>query len=96
MAAHVRAWERFELWIASNNIPMFPMSLDKVLKYALYLDGRECGPTVIPSLRSSIRWVTARLAIDCPNLDDPLLVALQAGQVAQRGGPNTHGGHPLS
>ena len=84
MAAHVRAWERFELWIASNNIPMFPLSLDKVLKYALYLDGRECGSTVIPSLRSSIRWVTARLAIDCPNLDDPLLVALQKEVVTKR------------
>ena len=84
MAAHVRAWERFELWIVANHLTMFPLSLDKVLKYALYLDSRECGPTVIPTLRSSIRWVASRLAIDCPNLDDPLLVALQKEVVNKR------------
>ena len=78
MRAHVGAWERFELWIVST------LSLEKVLKYVLFLDTRECGPTVIPSLRSSIRWVTSRLAIDCPNLDDPKLLALQAEVVTKR------------
>ena len=65
-------------------MPVFPLSIEKVLKYALFLDGRECGPTVVPSLRSSIRWVTSRLAIDCPDLDDPQLIALQKEIVQRR------------
>lgn len=77
-------WERFELWIVSQSIDVFPPSLEKVLKYALFLDSRECGPTVIPSLRLSIRWVTSRLAIDCPNLDAPQILAPQKEVVAKR------------
>ena len=35
-------------------------------------------------LRSSLRWVTSRLAIECPNLDDPQLLALQKEVVLKR------------
>ena len=84
MKAHIGAWDRFELWVVSKSLPVFPLSLEKVLKYALDLDARDCGPTVIPSLRSSLRWVTGRLAIQCLDLDDPQLLALQKEVVTKR------------
>ena len=84
MSAHVRMSERWELWAASVGVSLYPLSLDKVLKYCLWLDQHECGPTVIPSVRSSIRWVSSRLAIDCPDLDDAKLVALQKEVVLNR------------
>ena len=84
MSAHVRVWERWELWAASVGLSLYPLSLDKVLKYCLWLDQQECGPTVIPSVRSSIRWVSSRLAIECPDLDDAQLVALQKEVVLNR------------
>ena len=43
-----------------------------------------CGPTVLPSLKTSIKWVAARLAMEVPNLDDRRLRALQEKIVADR------------
>ena len=84
MSAYVRSWERFELWAASSNFSLFPLSVDKILKYCLWLDDRECGPSVIPSFRSAARWITSRLAIECPDLEDTQLVALQRSVVEKR------------
>ena len=84
MSSHVRMWERFELWASWAGVDLFPLSIDKVLKYCLYLDQLECGSTVIPSARSSIRRVCSRLAVDCPDLDDASLLALQKEVVAKR------------
>ena len=84
MSAYVRSWERFELWAASSSVSLFPLSVDKVRKYCLWLDDRECGPSVIPSFRSAVRWITSRLAMECPDLDDAQLVALQKSVVEKR------------
>ena len=84
MIAHVRAVERFEHWAAFSDIELFPLSVEKILKYALYLDARFCGPTVIPSLKTSLKWVAARLVMELPNLDDRRLRALQEKVVADR------------
>ena len=84
MAAHISTWERFEEWLLGEGIPVFPLSSDMILKYALFLDQRECGPTVVPSLRTAIRWVTSKLAIDCPDLAHAALLAVQAEIVQKR------------
>ena len=84
MAAHISTWERFEEWLLGEGIHVFPLSSDKILKYALFLDQRECGPTVVPSLRTAIRWVTSKLAIDCPDLAHAALLAVQAEIVQKR------------
>ena len=46
MRAHVGAWDRFELWALAKSVSVFPLSIEKVLKYALFLDDKECGPSV--------------------------------------------------
>ena len=63
---------------------MFPLSDDLLLKYALALDERECGPTVLPSFRTSVKWVTSKLAIPCPDLSNPALLAVQADIINKR------------
>ena len=84
MAVHISTWERFDEWLTGEGIPLFPLSSDKVLKYALDLDRRECGPTVVPSLRTAIKWVTSKLAIECPDMSNSALLALQAEVIQKR------------
>ena len=84
MAAHIRAFEKFEMWAEFEDITLFPITIEKVLKYALRLDQRECGPSVIPALRSSLKWVAARLALDLPDLQDMRLKALQDKVISSR------------
>ena len=84
MAVHISAWERFENWALANDLEVFPLSLDLFLKYALALDARECGPTVLPSFRTSVKWVTSKLAIPCPDLSDPKLIAVQNEIIKKR------------
>ena len=84
MIAHVRAVERYEHWAAFSEIEAFSLAVEKILKYALHLDSRFCGPTVIPSFKTSLKWVAARLVMDLPNLDDRRLRALQEKVVADR------------
>lgn len=84
MAAHVRAFERFELWADSIDAFVFPLTVDKILKYALRLDSRECGPSVIPAFKTSVKWVAARLALELPDLGDLRLKAIQDKVVADR------------
>ncbi len=84
MSAHIRAFEKFEMWASFEDISLFPITVDKVLKYALRLDQRECGPSVIPALRSSLRWVAARLALELPDLQDMRLKALQDKVISSR------------
>ena len=38
MTAHVRAVERYEHWAAFSDLEAFPLTVDKILKYALHLD----------------------------------------------------------
>eukprot|EP00435_Cladocopium_sp_Y103_P006567 s2945_g2.t1 len=84
MQAHISAWERFDDWAASEGIDLFPLSSDKILKYALALDQRECGPSVLPSFRTSVKWVTSKLAIDCPDMAHPALLAVQDEIIKKR------------
>ena len=56
----------------------------KVLKYALRLDQRECGPSVIPAFWSALKWVAARLALELPDLQDMRLKALQDRVISNR------------
>ena len=84
MAAHIRSFERVEMWMDFNSIPMYPLTIDKILKYALSLDQRECGPSVIPSLRTALKWVASRLALSLPDLDDRRLRSLQESVVVKR------------
>eukprot|EP00435_Cladocopium_sp_Y103_P002058 s5775_g1.t1 len=84
MAAHISAWERFEDWATSEGFSVFPLTSDLLLKYALVLDDRECGPTVVPSFRTAVRWVTSKLAISCPDLAHPGLIAVQNEIIKKR------------
>eukprot|EP00435_Cladocopium_sp_Y103_P037194 s1930_g9.t2 len=84
MAAHISAWERFEDWATSEGFSVFPLTSDLLLKYALVLDDRECGPTVVPSFRTAVRWVTSKLAINCPDLAHPGLIAVQNEIIKKR------------
>ena len=84
MAAHIRGFERFEIFMNMQGLGMYPITIDKVLKYALELDHRECGQSVIPAFKTAIKWVTSGLAIDIPELDDRRLRSLQESVVAKR------------
>ena len=84
MSAHITAWERFEEWATSIGQDVFPLTHDLLLKYALALDERECGPTVLPSFRTSVKWVTSKLAIECPDLAHPAILAVQSEIINKR------------
>lgn len=84
MAVHIKCFEKFEKWVIDHGLDLYPLSADKVLKYALHLAQQECGPSVLPSVRMSIRWVTSRLDIDCPDLEDSRLMALVQKVVTDR------------
>ena len=84
IASYVRIFEKFETWLNKVGVPVFPLTTPKVVKYMLFLDDHECGPTVIPTLRTAIKWITSRLVIDCPDLDEPSLLALQQEVITKR------------
>ena len=84
MSAHVRAFERFEHWALAQSIALYPLTVDKILKYCLALDQRECGSSVVPAFKTSVKWVASRLAIDLPDMDDQRLKAIQDQIVSAR------------
>ena len=84
MATHVSNWERFAEWAEARQIEVFPLTSAKLIQYALFLDSKECGPSVIPSFRTSVKWVTSKLAIECPDVDHQGLLALQAEVIGKR------------
>ena len=84
MAAHVKTFERFERWASTLDGSFYPLTIDKVLKYGLFLNARECGPSVLPTFRAAVKWVCARLAIDPPSFEDHRFLALQATVMADR------------
>ena len=77
MANHIRRFEKFERWAQRVGIDFYLLSDDKILKYAIDLDSRECGPTVLPSLRMAIRWVAFRINLELPSIDAQALKALE-------------------
>lgn len=84
MEVHVRAFEKFEQWSACNYSELYPLTIDRVLKYCINLDQKECGPSVIPAFKISLKWVASRLAIDLPDLDDRRLRSIQESVVVNR------------
>ena len=84
MAAHIRSFERFEIFLSMQGTACYPISIDKVLKYTLDLDKRDCGQSVIPAFKTALKWVASRLAIDLPDLDDRRLRSLQESVVVKR------------
>jgi hypothetical protein len=101
MSAHIRAFEKFEHWAAASSVVLYPLTVDKILKYCLILDQRECGPSVVPAFKTSVKWVASRLAIDLPDLDDQRLKAIQDQIVSARAttlkeNPDRSGVHPRS
>ena len=84
MAAHIQTFERFEKWASAIQLELYPLNVDKILKYGVFLDDRECGPSVLPNFRAGVRWVCNRLAIDPPNFEDARFVALQNKVIADR------------
>ena len=68
----------------SKDLVLYPLDHNKLLQYAMFLDRNECGPSVLPTFRSSVKWITAKLAIECPDVDHPALLALQAEIITKR------------
>ena len=84
LAVHVRHYERFQQFAVDNKLVVYPLSLEAVLKYCLWLYSKNCGPTVIPSARAAISWVGRRLRLDVPDLADPQLTALEEKCISER------------
>eukprot|EP00435_Cladocopium_sp_Y103_P026591 s1365_g6.t1 len=84
MAVHVSNWERFAEWAESREIELHPVTSAKLIQYALHLDKNECGPSVIPTFRTSVKWVTSKLAIECPDVDHAGLLAIQSEVISKR------------
>ncbi|CAE7794667.1 unnamed protein product [Symbiodinium sp. CCMP2592] len=80
-------FEKFELWARHVPLPLYPISDDKILKYAMELDSRECGPTVLPSLRMALKWVAFRINLKLPSIETAELKALEKEIFTQRGRP---------
>ena len=87
MANHIRRFEKFGRWAHRSGIDFYPITDDKVLKYAMDLDARDCGPTVLPSLRTAIRWVAFRVNFKIPSIDTAAMKALEKDVFTKRGKP---------
>ena len=87
MANHIRRFEKFERWAHRSGIDFYPITDDKVLKNAMDLDARDCGPTVLPSLRTAIRWVAFRVNFKIPSIDTAAMKALEKDVFTKRGKP---------
>ena len=61
MAVHPRHIERFRQWAVDQSLVFYPITIDLLLKYLLWLDCRGCGPTVIPSVKAALTWVGSRI-----------------------------------
>ena len=72
---------------SKRQVPLYPITIDKVVKYGLYLDEGKCGPTALPSLRSSLKWVAFRTGIEIPSLNEALNIALEKKVFSERGKP---------
>ena len=84
---YIRKFEKMEMWAANSSFALYPFSDDKFLKYCLVLDAKECGPTVIPSLRTAIRWVAFKVNLEIPSLDTAAVEALEKAVCDKRGKP---------
>jgi len=84
LAVHVRHFERLQQFAVDKGLQLYPLSVDLILKYGLWLYNRNCGPTVIPSVRAAVSWVGRRLRIDLPQLADAQILALEDRCIQER------------
>ena len=84
LAVHVRLFERFREWVGSVHLQLYPLDLQVLLKYALWLYNRGCGPTVLPSVRAAVSWVARRLRLVLPPLNDAALTAFEEMCISER------------
>ena len=84
---HVRAWERLEQWAEDDHASdlLYPPSPALMLAYAIHLHRQECGPSVIPALRSSVKWICRRLAMPTPDLNSVEFNAIEERVIVERG-----------
>ena len=87
MSNYIRKFEKLEGWCARSSLPLYPFTDDKFLKYCLFLDAKECGPSVIPSVRTALRWVAFRINLEIPSLDGAAIKALEKAVFDKRGKP---------
>ena len=65
-------------------LQLYPLDLQVLLKYDLWLYDRGCGPTVLPSVRAAVSWVARRLRLALPPLNDAALTALEDNCSSER------------
>jgi hypothetical protein len=86
LEVHVRHFERFVAFCKDRNVTIFPITMDAMIKYAMFLDERSCGPTVIPSFKAAVVFVAGRLKIEVPDwAKDARLKALTERVIELRG-----------
>ncbi|CAE7906322.1 unnamed protein product, partial [Symbiodinium necroappetens] len=85
LSAEERA--RLRLLVFTSGLAFYPITDDLILKYAMELDTRECGPTVVPSLRTALKWVAFRTHIKIPSVETPEIKALEKKIFTERGKP---------
>ena len=84
LAIHIRHFERFRERVISSGLQLYPLDLQVLLKYDLWLYDRGCGPTVLPSVRAAVSWVARRLRLALPPLNDAALRALEDNCSSER------------
>ena len=82
-----RTWYDRELLEGSIPDPFYPIRIAPMAKYLLYRHNEDCGPSVPDAFRDTIRFITTRLKIDCPDLADQNLLAIRDEVIHQRGRP---------
>ena len=92
MESHIRRWEKLEAWAVAeaNGILLF---IDELLKHAIALDAKDCGPTVIPSIRTAVKWVYQALH-EAARHEGSTNAWTCAGAVLKRGGRHSYRGGP--
>ena len=85
LQVHVRHWERFEEWARGEGVALYPLCLDLMIKYVMFLMAKLCGPTVIPSFLTAVNFVGYRLAIEIPDTKDVKIKALVDQVIRERG-----------
>ena len=87
MSNYIRKFEKLEGWFARSSLPLYPFTDDKFLKYCLFLDAKECGPSVILSVRTALRWVAFRINLEIPSLDGAAIKAPEKAVFDKKGKP---------
>ncbi len=94
---HLRSWHKFEEFIMEYFTPpggektellkiyAYPPSFNAVVAYCKDLEGRMCGPSVIPAFRSTVSWMCKKLAMTLPDLKSSIIKAIETKVFEERG-----------